>query len=126
MCAAGPLTAINGPHPIGSLVATWGDDSNAVLAWAAEDPYAKAGLFAEVKAPSYIARDVTGLYVLQNPSVPVDLFGLDQAEEAAAAGAEDEKKTKKEINRALRTPPDRFIDRLRCEDTRRGCLSERY
>jgi uncharacterized protein YciI len=90
VCAAGPLTAINGPHPIGSLVATWGDDSNAVLAWAAEDPYAKAGLFAEVKAPSYIARDVTGLYVLQNPSVPVDLFGLDQAEEAAAAGAEDE------------------------------------
>ena len=53
--AAGPITAIGGPHPIGSLVALWGEDDASVEAWAAADPYAQAGVFEEVKQRAYLA-----------------------------------------------------------------------
>ena len=85
---AGPLTAIGGSQPIGSLVATWGDDEDAVSKWAAEDPYVKADIFESVKIRPYTPKDVTGLYVLQNPStsVDVDLFGLKKED----AGGDEE------------------------------------
>jgi uncharacterized protein YciI len=45
VAAAGPLLAEDGQTMIGSLVIVECGDPAAVRAWAAEDPYAKAGLF---------------------------------------------------------------------------------
>lgn len=47
--AAGPLLSDDGQDMIGSLIVIEAGDLAAAQAWAANDPYAKAGLFADVK-----------------------------------------------------------------------------
>jgi hypothetical protein len=46
LMTAGPILSEDGSKPIGSLVIIEADDINAARAFAAADPYAKAGLFA--------------------------------------------------------------------------------
>ena len=62
-----PLTAIGGSQPIGSLVATWGDDEGTSRPIREE--------YVESANPKY-AKDVTALRSSTLTSVDVDLFGL--------------------------------------------------